>query len=145
MVKEITGDLFAVSNEYYIAHCVSADYALGAGIAKRIESEYNVKDYLLRYGRHKYPDCILVGRVFNLVTKRAYYNKPAMINLIDSLVLMKTIAEQKGIHKIAMPRIGCGLDKLNWDDVRIYIEDIFEDSNIDILVVSNVKLPDIQF
>lgn len=35
MIFEIVkGDLFTANNEYYLAHCISADYAMGAGIAK---------------------------------------------------------------------------------------------------------------
>ena len=29
-------DLFDVSEDYYLAHCISADFALGAGIAKEV-------------------------------------------------------------------------------------------------------------
>ena len=33
-ITEIRKDLFNISNnEYYYVHCISADYALGAGIA----------------------------------------------------------------------------------------------------------------
>lgn len=33
---EKNGDLFSASRENYLAHCISGDYALGAGIAKNI-------------------------------------------------------------------------------------------------------------
>lgn len=32
---EMTGDLFAVPQGYYLAHCISGDFSLGAGIAKQ--------------------------------------------------------------------------------------------------------------
>lgn len=31
--SEVKGDLFSVSNEYMLAHCISADCRMGAGIA----------------------------------------------------------------------------------------------------------------
>lgn len=31
--KEEKRDLFSVPNDYYLAHCISADFALGKGIA----------------------------------------------------------------------------------------------------------------
>ena len=31
---EVKQDLFIVPKDYALAHCISADYALGAGIAK---------------------------------------------------------------------------------------------------------------
>ena len=35
-----------------------------------------------------------------------------------------------------MPRIGCGLDRLNWDDVKILINEVFENSEVKIKVFS---------
>ena len=34
IITEVTQDLFTVPQGYYLAHCISGDYALGAGIAK---------------------------------------------------------------------------------------------------------------
>ena len=38
------------------------------------------------------------------------------------------------ITKLAMPCIGCGLDKLKWEKVREIIKEIFEDMDIEILI-----------
>lgn len=42
--------------------------------------------------------------------------------------------QENNIEKIAMPKIGCGLDKLNWCDVSSAIKEIFADSSIEIVV-----------
>ena len=47
---------------------------------------------------------------------------------------LKTGCEKENITKIAMPKIGCGLDKLNWNDVSSAIKEIFADSQIEIVV-----------
>ena len=69
-------DLFTVPQGYYLAHCISGDYALGAGIAKQFVEIYN-----MRYKLHKnYPlpngekfanvgQALLIDNAFNLVTK----------------------------------------------------------------------------
>ena len=50
-IIEETRDLFTVPQGYYLAHCISGDYALGAGIAKTFNEVYN-----MRYKLHKqYP------------------------------------------------------------------------------------------
>lgn len=36
--------------------------------------------------------------------------------------------------KLAMPRIGCGLDKLEWSKVKAIIEEVFADTDVEILV-----------
>lgn len=44
--KEEKRDLFSVDDSYYIAHCISADFALGAGIAKEIDRRFNTREEL---------------------------------------------------------------------------------------------------
>lgn len=46
-ITEIRKDLFNISNnEYYYVHCISADYALGAGIAKIFRDRFNMRKKL---------------------------------------------------------------------------------------------------
>ena len=42
--------------------------------------------------------------------------------------------EDFGITKLAMPLIGCGLDKLEWNRVKDVIEDVFDDTDVEILI-----------
>ena len=47
-------DLFTVPKDYFLCHCISADFALGAGIAKKF-AEIGVKDALIKkYGRYRF-------------------------------------------------------------------------------------------
>jgi len=74
--------------------------------------------------------------VFYLVTKEKYFYKPTMSSLESSLRTMRDLCIKNDIHHLAMPRIGCGLDKLNWDQVSRLIQRIFEDDNIEITIYS---------
>ena len=38
---EVYGDLFNVDKKYYLAHCISADFALGKGIAVEFNKRYD--------------------------------------------------------------------------------------------------------
>lgn len=143
IIKEEKRDLFAVPQGYYLAHCISGDYALGAGIATQFVEVYN-----MRYKLHsQYPipngekfanvgKALLVDNVFNLVTKARCFHKPTYDSLYETLVDMKDQCEEWDITKIAIPYIGCGLDRLEWDKVRDIIEDVFEDTDVEILVCS---------
>ena len=141
---ERQGDLFETSNEYYLAHCISADYALGAGIAKKFDSIYCMRSllsetYPVPYGSTKYiGNALRIGNVFNLVTKRYCYQKPTFETLESSLIDMRTQCEELGIKKLAMPRIACGLDRLPWDGcekcVSNLINNIFGDTDIEIVI-----------
>lgn len=79
-------------------------------------------------------DCLLEGKVFNLITKERYFHKPTIITMRLALEKMKQICLENDIKKIAMPVIGCGLDRLNWTDVSEQIKSIFTDTDVDILV-----------
>ena len=42
-IKEIKKDLFTMPNDYALAHCISADFALGAGIAKEFDKRFDAR------------------------------------------------------------------------------------------------------
>lgn len=145
LIREVQQDLFKVTDDYMLAHCISADFALGAGIAKVFATRFNAKNLL----QQQYPryltnyistdvggDCLITGRVFNLVTKERYYMKPTLHTIRLSLEKMKSLCLTYNVTKIAMPRIGCGLDKQDWSEVRKIIEDVFAGTSIQILVCS---------
>lgn len=136
ILKEEKRNLFYVDDKYYLAQCISSDCAMGAGIAVQFQKKFNLRGKLLRYSDdiRKHPTCILEGKVFNLITKEKYWHKPTYNSLYSSLNIMKTIAESNNIGYIAMPKIGSGLDRLQWGKVREMIEDVFKETDIEILV-----------
>lgn len=129
-------NLFEVDDKYYLAHCISSDHALGAGIAVEFAKRFHLKSKLFKVGSEKYPDCILIDKVFNLVTKKNYWNKPTYESLITSLNKMKDQIIKNDIKYLAMPKIASGLDRLSWGKVREIIQEIFKDVDIEILVCS---------
>ena len=141
--REEVRDLFSVPEDYYLAHCISADFGMGKGIVVEFNKRFDMKnklqvkdpDYLDRYNRHRIGgDCILEGRVLNLITKERYFHKPTIITMRIALQKMKKVCIENGITKIAMPTIGAGLDRLPWSAVSDQIRLIFNDTDIEILV-----------
>lgn len=137
-------DLLHVPQGYMIAHCISADFALGAGVAKQIDEAYGMK-YMLNklFTRHtndgqdhsiEWPSCIFIANVCNLVTKEHYYDKPTLDSLHRALTCLRKGMDRAGAKKVAMPKIGCGLDRLNWEDVEKAILEVFRGSDIEIMV-----------
>ena len=130
-------DLFTMPQGYYLAHCISADFALGAGIAKTFDKVYNMRFKLFRnYDNYEYHggDALLIDNVFNLVTKAKYWHKPTYDSLRESLEMMREWIEFLNVTKLAMPRIASGLDRLNWDQVYDIICEVFEDMDIEIVI-----------
>ena len=144
--REEKRDLFSVDDEYCLAHCISADFKLGAGIAVQFDKRLHVKSKLFDqfpngnvnyWDLHQKGYCIRTGRVINLVTKRNYWNKPTLKTIREALEDMRGLALDHGIKKIAMPRIGCGLDRLDWKNVSHIVQEVFGDTEIEILVCIN--------
>lgn len=129
-------------NVIVLMHCISSDWALGAGIAKIIDEKFQEKESLKRTFPEK-PEWkgkgfgLITPRstleevsthlyICNLVTKEHYWDKPTYTTLSDSLEnvksllqILKSKAKEKNLDfKIVMPKIGCGLDKLDWTRVR---------------------------
>ena len=139
--KEVQQDLFTVPQGYYLAHCISGDYALGAGIAKKFDEVYNMRfklhrDFAIPEGE-KFANvgrALLVDNVFNLVTKQRCFHKPTYDSLYDTLIDMRELCADFGITKLAMPRIAAGLDRLDWEKVKDIIKDVFDNTDIEILI-----------
>lgn len=136
--KEIQADLFQMKESYELAHCISADAKMGAGIAVHFRQRFGL-DALQEQARSQPLEigaCYRVGRTLNLVTKDKYWHKPTYGTLTSSLASMKLVCEAEGLTRLAMPQIGCGLDRLKWDKVKQIIQEVFEETDIEIVICS---------
>ena len=144
--KEVKADVFDYHDKgYYLIHCISADFKLGAGIAKEFEKRFGLRkglysclgsQWYLNFAEMErgvvlhHPGC----KVIDLVTKARYWFKPTLSIMNSALIGLREFCKERGIGKIAMPRIGCGLDGLHWEDVSEMIKYIFKDTDIEIVV-----------
>ena len=140
--KEEVRDLFSVPEDYYLAHCISADFGMGKGIVVEFNKRFDMKNklqtkypnFINDYHHYKYGGMALIeGKVINLITKERYWEKPTYETLRDALNIAK-IRLPLDCKKIAMPVIGCGLDRLECSKVSDIIKDVFSDTDIEILV-----------
>ena len=137
MISEIRGDLFSAPSRSSLAHCISKDCKLGAGIAKIFRQRFGRVDELQRMGTGVggvSPLKVNDRFVYNLVTKEHFWGKPTYASLQESLFAMRNHALQHNVREICMPRIGCGLDKLEWDKVKAVLGEVFSDHRIHITV-----------
>ena len=97
--QEVTGNVFDSKDS--IAHCVSADFKMLAGIARYFKRKFPTKypsDLDLSY-TPLWPQWLLETRryLYHLVTNQKYFNKPTYSTLRDSLERMRTHAENNSI------------------------------------------------
>ena len=70
------------------------------------------------------------------MTKEKYSDRPDLQTLATTLQKLQAHAKKHGVSTIAIPKIGCGLDQMNWQDVVKLLRNIFASSDIQIVVYS---------
>jgi len=137
-VEEIQEDLFKMPDEYALAHCVAEDMIMGRGIAVQFSQQFKRHDEL--YQQRQKQGGLAVLQVDNeryiyyLVTKKYSYGKPTIYTMWSSLNKLQQHIEEHQVKKLAIPKIGCGLDRLEWSEVKPMIEYIFRNTDIKITV-----------
>ena len=108
---------------------------MGAGLAKQFKERY--ADNFIYVKRNVFnPGSVLINYsskpyIANFATK-FHWKNPSKIEWIscglERLLSHIEFNENYGIHlSVAIPKIGCGLGSLNWQDVRAEIERILGD------------------
>ncbi|XP_037934200.1 ADP-ribose glycohydrolase OARD1 [Teleopsis dalmanni] len=141
IIKEVNGDLFSAESSFSMAHCVAEDMRLGKGIAIKFRDKFgqiaNLKAQNVKTGgvalvkdKSRY--------IYYLVTKQTSWGKPTYQSLHSSLNAMRDHMLQHNVNKLAIPRIGCGLDGLMWSKVNDLLHEIFAKDSIEIIVYNYV-------
>ena len=133
----VRGDLFDVGTDWALCHCVSRDLQMSAGIAVAFKEKFGGLEelrkqhievggvgVLRRDGRH----------IYYLVTKERYSDKPSLKSLEASLVALRERITADGVQRLAMPKLGCGLDGLSWNLVQELVSDVFNKTPVEIQV-----------
>ena len=114
-----------------IGHCISADARMSEGFADflshRIPGLRSTcrKARLLMGQVYHFWDSTGKRYIYNLVTKERFCDKPNLSTLSKTLKAMKIHASTNGVSTIAIPKLGCGLDQMNWQEVVKLLRDIF--------------------
>ncbi|KAM9785758.1 ADP-ribose glycohydrolase OARD1 [Neosynchiropus ocellatus] len=138
-LSHVSGDLFSCPRDEALAHCISEDCRMGAGIAVVFKNKFRGVEEL-KMQKKLMGQCAVLSRggrfIYYLVTKKRYNQKPTYESLRRSLEDMKSHCVTNGVTRISMPRIGCGLDRLKWETVEEILEEIFRNTDISITVYS---------
>ncbi|ALL52882.1 polyprotein [Xingshan cricket virus] len=144
-VDEKYGNILSatMNNRSAILHCISADKAMSAGLAEKIDLKWGIRDRLppapdigIAYAvpcqgsdmegcarttfpnQQPAPSEAHGGWVINMVTKSKKHNKPLLNTVVSTLHNALRQCDRLGVREIHLPRIGCGLDRLDWSQVR---------------------------
>lgn len=116
---------------------------MGAGIALEIDKRNKgLKDWLISYINSHDISCPIIipsydknkRLILNLITKENYWNKPDYHTITHCISRMADFCKGHSVKHLAMPKIGCGLDRLSWNRVKEIIIEEFKDIDIEIIV-----------
>lgn len=140
VLEEVEGDLFSVGKDWSLAHCISVDCRMGKGIAVEFKRRFGGVAELKEdvEAGADIGSCLVLDRgrrhVFYLLTKERARDKPTYEDLEEALTDLAQLCADLKVRRLAMPKIGCGLDKLRWGRVKAILADVFRQSNINIRV-----------
>ena len=124
---EVRGSLIDSTDS--IAHSISSDFKLAAGIAKQVREAFptTYPEVVSKASKEKvYAQQIPPNRfIYHLIVKLRFCNRPTYSSLRAALEAMLQHTEKHKIEKISIPRLSTGLHKLNWLKVKGIIADVF--------------------
>lgn len=120
-------------DNFYIIHCISNDWALGAGIALQLKNKYKITkpSFETSVGTCVFSPIFIA----NLITKSKYWMKPSYDSLEMSLKSLRRQLGNDFNKTLIMPKIGCGLDKLEWNEVSKLIEKYLSDFDVRVCIL----------
>ncbi|XP_059478533.1 putative ATP-dependent RNA helicase TDRD12 isoform X2 [Neocloeon triangulifer] len=133
LMLELEGNLFSCKDS--LVHCVAKDMLMSGGIAVQFRQHFGGVSELLQQQRDVGEVAHLLlpdGRyIFCLVTKpKSRFCTPTLQALGRCLRELRRVCLEFGVTRIAMPRICCGNDRLQWTMVRDVIEKELSDSDL---------------
>ena len=137
MVTHKVGNLLDSNGN--IAHCVSRDLKMSAGVAKQMKARFGGRHEMMS-ARRVVGDIVVIRRgdrhIIGLITKKYFWNKPSYRDIKRSLINLRKYMINTNQHSISMPRIGCGLDGKSWNVIEKIIDSIFKnDFNVTVYIL----------
>src|SRR5689334_7473499 len=138
----VRGDLLATVGLHALAHGCNCAGAMGRGIAVAFRDRYPemYKEYRRRcaLGQFKLGD-VFEWRdegvtIYNLGTQKTWRTKADLDAIKRALAAMLAPAEQAGVKRVGLPRIGAGLGGLEWKDVRSALQAVGSETTVEFVV-----------
>lgn len=136
-IKLIEENLLNVPIYFKVAQAINADLTFSPnGLTGVMDKYFNIGNQLLDYINVEWEsgDVIPTGSVYNLLTKKNKDDVVTYENLKTCLENLKDICYRDNTKYLAIPKIGCGRDKLDFEKVLYLIYDVFGDTDIQVCI-----------
>ena len=137
-------DLLSVPIIFKIVHTINADLSYAEErwngedtLAKNIDKFFKIRESLddLSSIDWEVGEVINTSVVYHLLTKADRYDTVSYQNINKCLENLKKVASQNGDYYLAFPKICCGQDKMDWNNVKELIEMQFGNTEFQIILV----------
>ena len=137
-------DLLSVPIIFKIVHTINADLSYAEErwngedtLAKNIDKFFKIRESLddLSSIDWEVGEVINTSVVYHLLTKKDRYDSVKYQNINKCLETLKKVASQNGDYYLAFPKICCGQDKMDWNNVKELIEMQFGNTEFQIILV----------
>lgn len=161
---EVTGNLFDVESytdkDVVFAHCIGSDFGMFGGIATQFIERFDMKNKLIEWSKENdiplttrtkkgslvnfqtvtrpslIGTSVKIDNVYNMITKEMTSELPTMNNFEQALADLKVQMNLNNERYLAIPdMIGCGIDRLDRNQVINTIRSMFLFSDITIYAV----------
>lgn len=142
------GNIFKVSNIRNYAHGCNCAGAMGKGIALQFRNKFPelYKQYKKLCAtkefspgdvfKYDYSD----GTIYNLGTQKTWREKAQLKYIKQSLNLMLDMACVDNVGEIVMPAIGAGLGGMDWNEIKLLINEVANSfPSVNLYVVEQYK------
>lgn len=136
-IKLIEENLLNVPIYFKVAQAINADLTFSPkGLTGLMDKYFNIKTQLEDYINVEWEagDVIPTGSVYNLLTKKNKDDYVTYEHLKTCLENLKDSCYRDNTKYIAIPKIGCGRDKLDFSKVLYLICDVFKDTDIQVCI-----------
>ena len=127
--EEVNKDMFDLPPYYNICYGIPADLSLGSYTARRLDNYYHIVDKIPdKFDERCAGEAIWIRNLFLLMIANKKYEPITMTNLEHCIEDLAQYCINEEISYLAMPFIGCGKGKLDWEDVREMILRVFTET-----------------
>ncbi|KAF4522287.1 hypothetical protein B566_EDAN010995 [Ephemera danica] len=129
LIQHEMGDVFDAPENFSLVHCVAEDMVMTKGVAKTFQDRFGRRNELLAQKKKMGEVAMLKdGRryIFYLIGKERTNSRPVYPDvLLKCLETLRKVCLELNITKLAMPKLGHGYNKLNWDIIEQHINELF--------------------
>lgn len=131
-INKVKMDITTVPQGYCLVGAFSTDMKFEVGTPGLFNSMFDITnriDEKCKVGTAK-----RIDNLYMLFVKESSYDAPDYKNLTMALDDLHKKLIKKKVRKIAMPKICCGKNGFDWEEVEDYLWNVFDGDDIEILV-----------